>query len=81
MDRGVANLMRLAGLPLADAVRMATVNAALAGRVPDRTRGIAPGDRADIVQFRLTDRGLAIESTWLSGRAVWHRPPGLCDRA
>ena len=33
MDRGIANLMRLAGLSLADAVRMATANAARAGRV------------------------------------------------
>jgi N-acetylglucosamine-6-phosphate deacetylase len=73
MDRGVFNLMRLAGLSLADAVRMATVNAALAGRVPGRSRGIVPGDRADLVQFRLTDQGLAIEATWLSGRCVWRR--------
>ena len=38
MDRGVENLMRLAGLSLADAVRMATVNAARAGRVPAARR-------------------------------------------
>jgi N-acetylglucosamine-6-phosphate deacetylase len=31
MDHGIANLMRLAGLTLAEAVRMATVNAARAG--------------------------------------------------
>ena len=41
MDRGVDNLMRLCGLRLADAVRMATVNAARAGAVPGRCRGLA----------------------------------------
>src|ERR1051326_1839713 len=53
MRSGVENLMRLAGLSLADAVRMATVNAARAGRVPGRAAGLQVGDRADIIQFRL----------------------------
>ena len=47
MDRGVENLMRLCGLRLADAVRMATVNAARAGAcsragAAGSSRGIAP---------------------------------------
>ena len=68
MDRGVDNLMRLCGLPLADAVRMATVNAAKAGAVPGRGRGLEPGDRADFVQFRLApSRG---DWNALSGRKV-----------
>ena len=54
MDRGVENLMRIAGLSLADAVRMATTNAARAGRVPARTQGLSPGERADLIQFSLT---------------------------
>src|SRR5437764_11722138 len=53
MDRGVDNLMRLAGLSLRDAVRLATVNAARAGAVPGRAQGLVPGDRADLIQFRL----------------------------
>jgi N-acetylglucosamine-6-phosphate deacetylase len=70
MDRGVGNLMRLAGLSLADAVRMATVNAARAGAVPGRTAGLAAGDRGDLIQFRAGDDGIEVISTWLSGRRV-----------
>jgi N-acetylglucosamine-6-phosphate deacetylase len=70
MDLGVSNLMRLAGLSLKDAVRMATVNAARAGRVPGRASGITPGGRADLIQFRLSDEGITVLSTWISGRRV-----------
>jgi len=72
MHRGVENLMRLAGLPLAAAVRMATVNAAHAGNVPARSQGLVPGDRADIVQFRLTaSHQIEIVSTWIGGVRVF----------
>src|SRR3984885_6110683 len=73
MDRGVENLMRMAGLPLADAVRMATVNAARAGKVPGRTNGFAVGDRADFVQFRwdAEARAIQVTATWISGRRVY----------
>jgi len=73
MDRGIENLMTLAGLPLSDAVRMATTNAARAGKVPGRTNGLAPGDRADLVQFRFDHAAARIEitGTWLSGRQVY----------
>jgi N-acetylglucosamine-6-phosphate deacetylase len=72
MDRGIENLMRLAGLSLGDAVRMATTNAARAGRVPNRQNGLAPGDRADFVQFRFTPetRQIEIVSTFISGRRM-----------
>ena len=70
MDRGVDNLMRLCGLRLADAVRMATVNAAKAGAVPGRCRGLEPGDRADFVQFRLTPQ-VEVTGTRVSGRKVF----------
>jgi N-acetylglucosamine-6-phosphate deacetylase len=73
MDRGVENLMRMAGLSLADAVRMATVNAARAGKVPGRTNGLAAGDRADFVQFRWDTEARAINVTanWVSGQRVY----------
>ena len=72
MHRGVENLMRLAGLPLADAVRMATINPARAGHVPGRTRGLVPGERADIVQFRLAPSGeIDITATWIAGVRVF----------
>ena len=73
MDRGVENLMKFAGLSLADAVRMATVNAARGGRVPGREHGLAPGDRADFVLFRFDPEQQKIEvrETWVGGQRVY----------
>jgi N-acetylglucosamine-6-phosphate deacetylase len=73
MDRGVENLMRLGELSLADAVRLATVNAARAGRVPGRERGLLAGDRADFVLFDFDERNKAIQvkATYVGGRKVW----------
>ncbi len=73
MDRGVENLMRLADLSLADAVRMATVNAARAGKVPRRAVGLAPGERADFVQFQFDGAQVEIAATWVSGCRVFGR--------
>jgi N-acetylglucosamine-6-phosphate deacetylase len=61
MNRGVENLMRLAGLSLEDALRLATANPARAGRVPDY---------ADRIEFRLTP-AVEIVGTWLAGRRVF----------
>jgi N-acetylglucosamine-6-phosphate deacetylase len=71
MDRGVANLMRLAGLGLPEAIQMATTNPARAGRVPFRLNGLAFGDRADFVQFRLEPSGIHVEKTILDGKVVY----------
>jgi len=73
MDRGVGNLMRLAGLSLREAVSMATQNPARAGRIASRQRGLAAGDRADLVQFRVDDarHEIRIEKTFVSGREVY----------
>lgn len=76
MDRGVENLMRIAGLSLGEAVSMATTNAARAGRVPGRAAGLAPGDRADFIQysFNKLDLTLTIKSTYVSGNQVYGGP-------
>ena len=73
MDRGVENLMRLAGLTLSEAVRLATVNPARAGNVPGRARGLEPGERADLVLFRHdpATRSIQIQATWVGGRRVY----------
>lgn len=73
MNRGVANLVRLAGVTLADAVRMATTNPARAARIPGRHAGLASGDRADLVQFRFHPEPARVEvlATWMSGRPVF----------
>jgi N-acetylglucosamine-6-phosphate deacetylase len=70
MDRGVENLMKLAGLTPAEAITMATTNAARAGRVGGRIRGLQPGSRADVVKFRLVDGRIEVMETYLSGRRV-----------
>jgi N-acetylglucosamine-6-phosphate deacetylase len=73
MDRGIENLIAPAGLSLSDAVRMATTSAARAGKVPGRTNGLAPGDRADLVQFHFdpTVPRIEVMGTWLGGRQVY----------
>jgi N-acetylglucosamine-6-phosphate deacetylase len=73
MDRAVGNLVELAGLSLREALRMATVNPARAGRIAGRQRGLEPGDRADIVQFRwdAARKEIRIEKTFVAGSAVY----------
>jgi N-acetylglucosamine-6-phosphate deacetylase len=71
MDRAVANVMKLAGVSLAQAVTMATINAARVGRVPGRLRGIQPGERADLVRFKLNGGRVEVLETYLSGRRVF----------
>ncbi len=73
MDHGVANLMKLAGLTLGDAVTLATTNPARVGGVPGRTGGLVIGDRADFVLFRLEEstKSILVDATYLSGRRVY----------
>jgi N-acetylglucosamine-6-phosphate deacetylase len=72
MNRAVANLMRLAGTSLADAVLAATVNAARAGGIAGRAEGLVPGARADFVLFRFDtpEGGVKVIETWLDGERV-----------
>jgi N-acetylglucosamine-6-phosphate deacetylase len=69
MDRALANLMTLMGLPLRDAVAMATVNPARVARIQGRRAGLAPGDRADLVQFRYEpgSHRIRIEKVFVGG--------------
>ncbi|MBI2680268.1 MAG: amidohydrolase family protein [Candidatus Solibacter usitatus] len=73
MDRGIEKLMQLGGLSLADAVQMATTNAARAGKVPGRALGLAPGERADFVLFDFDpeQKTIQMRATFVSGRKVW----------
>ncbi len=69
LDRAVVNAARLAGVSMAEAVRMASaVPAAVMGEA-DRGR-VAVGCRADLVV--LDDRGAC--ATWVEGRPMWRRP-------
>jgi N-acetylglucosamine-6-phosphate deacetylase len=73
MDRGVQQLIRLAGLSLGEAVTMATRNAARAGRVSGRLRGLEPGDRADVTVFDYdaATKSIRVLETWLDGERVY----------
>jgi N-acetylglucosamine-6-phosphate deacetylase len=73
MDRGVENLMRLCGLNLRDAITLATRNPARVGRVPNRLRGLQPGERADVVEFTFDPdtRAIEVRKTWLNGQLVY----------
>jgi N-acetylglucosamine-6-phosphate deacetylase len=75
MDRALENVMRQTGISLAEAISMATRNAARVGRVAGRQRGIVPGERADLVLFRFDPESLSIqiELTIVGGREVWAR--------
>ncbi|MCC6857761.1 MAG: N-acetylglucosamine-6-phosphate deacetylase [Bryobacterales bacterium] len=73
MDRGIENLVKLGGLSLADAVRMATVNPARAVGVAGRQAGLEPGERADLVLFRWDPerRAAEVAATYVDGEQVY----------
>jgi N-acetylglucosamine-6-phosphate deacetylase len=71
MDEGVANLMKLGGLSLRDAIQTATVNPARIIRLEGRMRGLEAGDRADIVTFRMAKGAVLVESVYVDGRSVF----------
>jgi N-acetylglucosamine-6-phosphate deacetylase len=74
LDDAIGNVIRMAGVSLTEALAMATRNPARVGRIAGRQRGLAPGDRADLVLFRWDEAEKKIEpvETIMSGEAVWH---------
>jgi N-acetylglucosamine-6-phosphate deacetylase len=75
MNEGVANMVRLGGLSLRDAVQTATVNPARIVKLGGRLQGLKPGDAADIVAFGMDDGALQIDSVFLDGEAVAAKLP------
>ena len=73
MHRGVENLMRIAGLSLAEALTMATRNPARVGRISGRQRGLTAGDRADFVvfDFDAAAKSVRIRETWIGGECFF----------
>ena len=51
MDQGLANLIQFAQISLYQALRMATVNAAIGAKVERRQGFLEPGDLADLILF------------------------------
>lgn len=73
MNRAIENVMQASGISLRDAVSLATRNPARVGRISGRQRGLAPGERADVVRFRFDEstRQIEILETYLDGRRVY----------
>ena len=71
MDVAISNVMRVAGLSLTEAIAMATVNPARVGRIGGRVRGLRPGDRADVVRFRVEEGRIQVLETYVSGERVF----------
>lgn len=73
MDRAIGNVIRLGGVSLRDAVTMAARNPARAARIAQRQRGLAVGDRADLVRFRFDSEGNEVQviETYVSGERVF----------
>ena len=73
MDRAIGNVIRLGGVSLRDAITMATRNPARVGRIALRQRGLATGDRADLVRFRYDEEAKEIQvlETFSSGVGPW----------
>lgn len=71
MDRAIENVMRIAGLTLREAIPLATRNPARIGRIASRQRGLNPGERADLVRFRVGAAGeIHVVETFVGGRRI-----------
>ncbi len=75
MHQGLERVMRVCGLSLAEAVTMATRNPARVGRIEHRQRGLATGERADVMEFTFdaATKTITVERTWLDGEVVFER--------
>jgi N-acetylglucosamine-6-phosphate deacetylase len=69
MNRAVANLVRMGGASLRDAIQTATTNPAKLLGLEGRQRGLHAGERGDVVVFRDTPE-LHIEAVYLDGIRV-----------
>jgi len=72
LKKGIANVLKVTGCTLKEAVDMATRNPALFYGFDDRGV-LEPGRRADIVMFRIIDDEIVIEKTIIKGNVVYSR--------
>ncbi|MCK4299811.1 MAG: N-acetylglucosamine-6-phosphate deacetylase [Planctomycetes bacterium] len=71
----VRNMVNLVGVPLPDALRMASTTPASVAGVSDRKGTIEPGKDADLV---LLDADLDVAMTVCRGRVTYQRDQGVC---
>jgi N-acetylglucosamine-6-phosphate deacetylase len=69
-DRLVRNMIKLADVPLLEAVQMITKTPATIMRVADRKGALIPGKDADIVMF---DNDINVTMTIVNGRIIYNR--------
>jgi len=72
LKKGIANVMKVTGCTLEEAVNMATRNPARLYGFCDRGV-LEPGKRADIVLFRIIDNEIVVEKTIVNGEVVYSR--------
>jgi N-acetylglucosamine-6-phosphate deacetylase len=74
MDHAIGNSVRLGGVSLREALAMATANPARVARISGRQRGLAPGEKADLVRFEWNDnaRTLKVIETVVAGATVYN---------
>ncbi|HUI44129.1 MAG TPA: amidohydrolase family protein [Terriglobia bacterium] len=71
MDHAIANVMRLGGFSLSEAVALASINPARVGRLAGRQSGLAPGERADVVRFTFESGRVNVLETYVNGERVY----------
>lgn len=69
MDHAIGNVMRMAGVTLAEAAGMATRNPARVGRVS--VQGLEAGSPADVVRFAMEEGRVRVLETFVRGRRVF----------
>jgi N-acetylglucosamine-6-phosphate deacetylase len=72
VKKGVANVMKVTGCSLAEAIEMASANPAKLYNLNDRG-SLEKGKRADIVLFEIIDNEFIIKRTYVSGRLVYEK--------
>ncbi|MCX6333529.1 MAG: amidohydrolase family protein [Bacteroidia bacterium] len=72
LKKGIANVMKVTGCTVEEAVNMATRNPAKLYGWSDRGI-IGPGKRADLVLFKIVDNEIVIMRTIVSGKVVYDR--------
>ena len=70
LKKGVANVMKVTGCSLEEAIRMATANPAQLYKLNDRGK-IETGKRADLILFQIVDNEFIIKQTFVSGHLVY----------
>jgi N-acetylglucosamine-6-phosphate deacetylase len=69
----IGNLVRVTGLPLHEALTMATENP---GRFAGGRGRLQPGSRADVLRFRWQN-AILVEDVWLAGEKVYRRSKAI----